>query len=145
MLIVYHFLYKIFFFFRINNEQIEKDIKGMDLALDSIKKEIYAPTTDKDLKHQMEEFIMKSQDKMEILKQQISELKSLRITMADFFCEDLTTFKVDECFEIFYKFCEQFTQALKENDKRQQLEIQASIRQKQKEEQLAQKALTGKK
>lgn len=109
--------------------------------MDIIQKQINLPTTEEDINLQMDEFLKNAERTIKNLNKQLEELKSLRITMADFFCEDVTTFKVDECFEIFYKFNEQFKQALKENEKRQQLERQAIMRQQQKEEQLAQKAL----
>lgn len=69
----------------------------------------------------------------------MKELESTRIQLAEFFCEDSNQFKIEECFKIFYHFCEKFKTAVKENEKRRVLEEQANIRRKQREEQLANK------
>ncbi|XP_065361814.1 FH2 domain-containing protein 1-like [Calliphora vicina] len=129
---------------KVNIDQIETDIKGLECALDVIQQQMKLSTTDEDIKQQMGEFLENAADKMEFLRKQFEELKSLRVTMAEYFCEDVATFKVEECFDIFHKFCLQFKKALKENERRQQLEIQAQKRQQQKEEQLAAKDGCGK-
>lgn len=67
------------------------------------------------------------------------ELEVLRSQLAEFFCEDPNSFKMEECFKIFYQFCEKFKQAVRENEKRRVLEEQAILRRKQREEQLASK------
>ena len=69
----------------------------------------------------------------------MKELDIVRIQLSEFFCEDSTTFKMEECFKIFQSFCEKFKQAVKENEKRRAQEEQASIRRKMREEQLAYK------
>lgn len=69
----------------------------------------------------------------------MKDLGILKEQLADFFCEDLATFKMEECFKVFYNFCEKFKQAVKENEKRKIQEEQAIIRRKQREEQLANK------
>lgn len=91
------------------------------------------PTTEEDIKQQMSEFLLLSKDKLLILKNHLEELQNLRIEMANFFCEDLATFKVNECFEIFHKFCEQFKQSVKDNERRQRLEKHEAVKQKPKE------------
>lgn len=67
------------------------------------------------------------------------ELDVLRTQLAEFFCEDAGSFKIEECFKVFYNFCEKFKQAVKENEKRRLQEEQAMVRRKQREEQLANK------
>lgn len=63
----------------------------------------------------------------------------MRKTLAEFFCEDPATFKIEECFKIFHGFCVKFKQAVAENERRRIQEEQASARRKQREEQLAAK------
>ena len=63
----------------------------------------------------------------------------MRIRLAEFFCEDPSQFKIEECFKIFYHFCEKLKSAIKDNEKRKMLEEQAVLRKRQREEQLAQK------
>lgn len=69
----------------------------------------------------------------------MKELESVRVQLAEFFCEDSNQFKIEECFKIFYHFCEKFKTAVKENEKRRIQEEQANLRRKQREEQLANK------
>lgn len=72
-----------------------------------------------------------------MLQDGMRELEVLRVQLSEFFCEDANSFKIEECFKIFYTFCEKFKQAVKENEKRRIQEEQAIIRRKQREEQLA--------
>lgn len=131
-------------FFRINIEQITKDIKDLDLPLQKLKAQIELPNTDEDIKQQMGEFLKSAESQIGHLKNGLNELESLRLALADFFCEDPPTFKLDECFKIFQTFCEQFKVAVKENERRKHSENRASLRQKQKEEEeLARKAKYG--
>ena len=71
------------------------------------------------------------------LKGDLKELENVRKSLADFFCEDSTTFKIEECFKIFHGFCVKFKQAVAENQCRRLQEQQANARRKQREEQLA--------
>lgn len=76
------------------------------------------------------------------LKQDLQELESVRRALADFYCEDPATFKIEECFKIFYGFCTKLKQAVAENERRRIQEEQAVARRKQREEQLAAKKRT---
>lgn len=61
----------------------------------------------------------------------------MRKTLADFFCEDINTFKLEECFRIVHSFCMKFRLAVAENERRKVQEEQALVRRKLREEQLA--------
>lgn len=61
----------------------------------------------------------------------------MRKTLADFFCEDVNTFKLEECFRIVHSFCLKFKLAVAENERRKVQEEQALARRRQREEQLA--------
>jgi inverted formin-2 len=74
-----------------------------------------------------------------MLQRGMKELESMRVQLSEFFCEDPSTFKIEECFKTFYQFCEKFKTAVKENEKRRVLEEQANVRRKQREEMLANK------
>ena len=45
------------------------------------------------------------------LEQDLTELENLRVELANYFCEDKTTFKLEECIKIFSTFCEKFQKA----------------------------------
>lgn len=79
-----------------------------------------------------------------VLQANMKEVEAMRLKLADFFCEDAAHFKLEECFKVFQSFCDKFKQAVKENERRQQLEEQATLRRKQREEQLARRARHGK-
>lgn len=72
-----------------------------------------------------------------MLQRGMKDVEDLRLQLAEFFCEDPSSFKLEECFKIFHNFCEKFKQACNENERRRQQEEQATIRRKQREEQLA--------
>lgn len=112
--------------------------------MQKIKKQIELPQTDEDIKEQMMEFIQSAESEISVLKSGMDAVESMRLKLADFFCEDPASFRLEECFKIFQTFCDKFKQAVKENERRQQLEEQASLRQKQREEQMARRAKYGK-
>lgn len=70
------------------------------------------------------------------LKRNMEDLEGVRRTLAEFFCEDINTFKIEECFKILHQFCLKFNQAIAENERRRIQEEQATARRKQREEQL---------
>uniref|UniRef100_A0A1A9WG34 FH2 domain-containing protein n=1 Tax=Glossina brevipalpis TaxID=37001 RepID=A0A1A9WG34_9MUSC len=92
-----------------------------------------------DIKEQMTEFLQSAERELSVLKSGMRDVEAMRLKLADFFCEDPATFKLEECLKIFHIFCDKFKQAIKENERRQQQEEQASLRRKQREEQLARK------
>ncbi|XP_021704346.1 serine/arginine repetitive matrix protein 2 isoform X3 [Aedes aegypti] len=118
-------------------EQISNEINAIDNRIKKIKKQIELPKTEQDIKYQMEEFITTAERDIMMLQRALKELEAMRLQLADFFCEDLGTFKMEECFKTFHNFCEKFGQAVKDNDKRRVQEEQALVRRKQREEQLA--------
>lgn len=73
------------------------------------------------------------------LQRDMQELERVRIRLAEFFCEDVNTFKLEECFRIFHSFCTKFKQAVVDNARRRIQEEQANARRKQREELLAAK------
>lgn len=42
----------------------------------------------------------------------LQELQSVSDSVAEYFCENPTTFKLEECFSIFNSFCERFMRAM---------------------------------
>ena len=73
------------------------------------------------------------------LQKDMDELESVRKSLAEFFCEDPATFKLEDCFKILHGFCVKFKQAVAENERRRIQEEQTYLRRKQREEQLAAK------
>ncbi|MEQ2179174.1 hypothetical protein GOODEAATRI_021890, partial [Goodea atripinnis] len=52
----------------------------------------------------------------------LKELQTLTDAVAEYFCEDPATFKLEECCSIFYSFCKRFEKAVKENREREAAE-----------------------
>lgn len=61
----------------------------------------------------------------------MKEVETLRLQLAEFFCEDPATFQLEECFKIFQNFCSKFRAAVNENERRRVMDEQKSIREKQ--------------
>lgn len=121
-------------------EQINNEINALDARINRIKRQIELPTTEADLKHQMADFLQMAEAKMLMLQRAVKEVETVRLQLADFFCEDPSSFKLEECFKVFQNFCEKFKQAVNENEKRRLQEEQATVRRKLREEQLAKRA-----
>ena len=73
------------------------------------------------------------------LQRNMEELETVRTQLSDFFCEDTTSFKLEECFRIFHGFYCKFKQAVTDNERRRIQEEQANARRRQREELLATK------
>ncbi|VEN43413.1 unnamed protein product [Callosobruchus maculatus] len=69
----------------------------------------------------------------------LRQLEHVRRELSDFFCEDINSFKLEECFRIFHGFYTKFKQAVCENERRRIQEEQANERRRQREELLATK------
>lgn len=153
--------------FRTTVEQINNEINALDIRIRKIKRQIEQPTTEDEIKEQMLEFLevshlayicsrfylqpytikrdlQNAEREVAALQANMKEVEVMRLKLADFFCEDAAHFKLEECFKVFQSFCDKFKQAVKENERRQQLEEQATLRRKQREEQLARRARQGK-
>lgn len=73
------------------------------------------------------------------LQRDMTNLEQQRKRLADFFCEDASSFKLEECFKVFHGFCTRFRQSIVENARRRIQEEQANARRKQREEMAAAK------
>uniref|UniRef100_A0A182VQZ9 FH2 domain-containing protein n=1 Tax=Anopheles minimus TaxID=112268 RepID=A0A182VQZ9_9DIPT len=117
-------------------EQISNEVNAIDNRIKKIKKQIELPKTEEDIKFQMEEFISAAEQDVVMLQRALKQLEAMRLQLAEFFCEDMGTFKMEECFKIFHNFSEKFQHAVKDNEKRRVQEEQATLRRKQREETL---------
>ncbi|KAK2586362.1 hypothetical protein KPH14_010652 [Odynerus spinipes] len=117
-------------------EQLNNEFNSLDTKIKKIKGQIQLPTTEHDIQEQMAQFLQMAEQEMAQLKRDIEELENVKRTLAEFFCEDVNTFKIEECFRIFHQFCQKFNQAVAENERRRIQEEQVLARRKQREEQL---------
>ena len=70
---------------------------------------------------------------LECLKNAMEDLSKLQVDLAEFFCEDSKSFKIEECFKAFHLFINNFKKALIDNDKRKEQEKSAEQRRQQRE------------
>ncbi|XP_070774203.1 FH2 domain containing 3 [Enoplosus armatus] len=71
---------------------------------------------------QMETFLMRAEAKLADVESSLQELKALSNAVAEYFCEDPATFKLEECCSIFHSFCKRFDTAVRENREREAAE-----------------------
>ena len=116
---------------------MQNEINALDTRIKKVRKQIDLPSTEKEIKQQMLEFLQMAEQEVTGLQRDMEELESVRRSLADFFCEDVGTFKLEECFRVFHGFCIKFKQAVSENERRRIQEEQANARRRQREEQLA--------
>ncbi|GAB1862380.1 FH2 domain-containing protein 1 [Camponotus japonicus] len=117
-------------------EQLNNEFNTLDTKIKKIKGQIQLSSTESDIQEQMAQFLQMAEQEMAQLKRDMEELEGVRRSLAEFFCEDTSAFKIEECFKIFHQFCQKFNQAIAENERRRIQEEQVLARRKQREEQL---------
>ncbi|KAJ8918956.1 hypothetical protein NQ315_016858 [Exocentrus adspersus] len=120
-------------------EQLHNEINALDVRIKKVKKQIDLPTTEPEIKDQMVDFLQMAEREVANLQRNLGELDHVRRELSDFFCEDVNSFKLEECFRIFHGFYCKFKQAVSENERRRIQEEQANERRRQREELLATK------
>ncbi|XP_032401662.1 FH2 domain-containing protein 1 [Xiphophorus hellerii] len=96
--------------------EIERQKKKVQVAkADTLKQE--------DLKEQMEGFLKKADVCLEEVETHFEELQAVSDSVAEYFCEDSKTFKLEECCSIFNSFCQRFIRAVQENKAREMAEM----------------------
>nr|XP_023020465.1 uncharacterized protein LOC111509028 [Leptinotarsa decemlineata] len=120
-------------------EQLHNEINALDVRIKKVRKQIELPTTELEIKTQMTDFLQMAAREVASLQRNLGELEHVRRELSDFFCEDINSFKLEECFRIFHGFYCKFKQAVSENERRRLQEEQANERRRQREELLATK------
>ncbi|KAH3835014.1 hypothetical protein DPMN_108352 [Dreissena polymorpha] len=112
-------------------DALAADIKALDEKVAKISQNV--EMVGKDFEKQMNEFLGIARKEMQELNEDLVDMEGLRIELADFFCEDEKTFKLEECFRIFQTFCERFSKAKQENAQRKDNEKKMETRRLQRE------------
>jgi hypothetical protein len=71
------------------------------------------------------------------------QVEIVREDLAQFFCEDLASFKLEDCFKILFTFTTKWKQAAQENAQRKKQEAEAESRKKAREETLKKRTQVG--
>ncbi|XP_047034886.1 inverted formin-2 isoform X2 [Helicoverpa zea] len=109
-------------------EQLHNEIKTLANRIQGLKKEILLPSTQQDIKEQMGDFLQVAEQEVSALNKDMEEVESIRKQLAEFFCEDTGSFKLEECFKMFVWFCSKFRSAVSDNERRRANEEQAAAR-----------------
>ncbi|XP_069129886.1 uncharacterized protein [Argopecten irradians] len=110
-------------------ETLGSDIANLAGRVKTLSKEL--ETVGPDFKAQMTGFLTEAEKDIVELQADMEDMENLRLELADFFCEDRNTFKLDECFKILHTFCERFKKSVTENSQRQKQEKKAEARRQQ--------------
>lgn len=108
-------------------EQLHNEINTLSQRITTLKKDIQN-TTQHDIREQMGDFLQVAEREVSALNKDMEEVESMRIQLAEFFCEDPVSFKLEECFKTFVTFCTKFRSAVTDNARRAAHEEQAAAR-----------------
>ncbi|XP_065114000.1 FH2 domain containing 3 [Paramisgurnus dabryanus] len=104
---------------RIQKQEVETDLQR---ELEKIRQAKTDASKQPDLQHQMEAFLRMADMRLADVEASLQELDALSKSVAEYFCEDPATFKLEECCSIFHSFCERFERATQENRDREAAE-----------------------
>ncbi|XP_026797516.3 FH2 domain containing 3 [Pangasianodon hypophthalmus] len=104
---------------RIQKQEVETDFKREMAKTKEAKAYV---SKQPDLQHQMEDFLQMATSQLADVEASLRELDSISHSVAEYFCEDPATFKLEECCKIFHSFCEKFEKAVLENTEREAVE-----------------------
>lgn len=114
-------------------EVLNGDMNKLDSQVKKITNQMKNTNTESDVVSQMEEFLPYASKELECLKNAMEDLSKLQGELAEFFCEDPKSFRIEECFKAFQQFINNFKKALMDNDKRKEQEKTAEQRRQQRE------------
>ncbi|XP_051540224.1 FH2 domain-containing protein 1-like [Myxocyprinus asiaticus] len=104
---------------RIQKQEVEVDFQR---EFDKIREAKMDVSKQPDLQHQMEAFLLMADIRLADVEASLRELDIIGNSVAEYFCEDPATFKLEECCSIFHSFCERFERAIQENREREAAE-----------------------
>ncbi|TRY99253.1 hypothetical protein DNTS_022815, partial [Danionella cerebrum] len=101
---------------RIQKQEVEIDFQREFAKIGEAKVDV---SKQPDLHHQMEAFLRMADVRLTDVEISLQELNSISTSVAEYFCEDPATFRLEECCSIFHSFCERFERATRENHERE--------------------------
>ncbi|KAI7793010.1 FH2 domain containing 3 [Triplophysa rosa] len=104
---------------RIQKQEVEMDFQK---ELEKIRQAKTDASKQPDLQHQMEAFLRMADMRLADVEASLQELDTISKSVAEYFCEDPSTFKLEECCSIFHSFCERFERATQDNREREAAE-----------------------
>merc|ERR550534_1063243 len=114
-------------------DTLNSDIAKLASQITKVSSQVNAPNTEPEVKDQLSEFLPYASRELDSFKAAMEALIKLQADLAEFFCEDSKTFRIEECFKAFHQFCSNFKTAVTENEKRREQERMAEQRRVQRE------------
>ncbi|XP_071088604.1 FH2 domain-containing protein 1-like [Haliotis cracherodii] len=112
-------------------DSLMSDINGITNKVKDISDQI--SKTGDDFKSQMASFLMEANEEVLELQEDLKDIDALRLELADFFCEDAGSFKLEDSFKTLQIFRDRFKKAIEENKSRRIQEEKAEARRRLKE------------
>jgi len=118
---------------RTSIEALNGDINKLDGQIRKISSQMKSSNTEPDVASQMGEFLPYASKELECLKNAMEDLTKIQAELAEFFCEDPKSFRLEECYKAFLQFNNNFKKAVVDNEKRREQEKTAEQRRLQRE------------
>ncbi|CAG2106665.1 unnamed protein product [Medioppia subpectinata] len=114
---------------KISVENLRLDVNSLSNKIRSLKEQIKKQKKDSSLHKEMDSFLTSSEREVKKLSVGVeTQLNEIRVEMAEFLCEELDRFKLEECFRVFSAFCQRFKLAIDENERRRENELKLEAR-----------------
>ncbi|CAG5127924.1 unnamed protein product, partial [Candidula unifasciata] len=111
---------------QVSVESLTTDINNIAGKVRAITEQIVCAGAD--FQQQMAFFLKEANFEVVELEQDLKDIEKIRVELATFFCEDVKSFKLEECFKIMQTFCERLQKATEENIQRRIQEARAEKR-----------------
>ncbi|XP_067221465.1 FH2 domain-containing protein 1 [Chanodichthys erythropterus] len=112
---------------RIHKQEIESDFQK-EVSKVQVSKQ--NASKHPDLEEQMRDFLLNAETRLKETEEAFKTLSAVSDSVAEYFCEDPTQFKLEDCCSIFYSFCEKFKRAVQENLERDMVEVRRRQRER---------------
>ncbi|XP_070987897.1 inverted formin-2-like isoform X2 [Oncorhynchus clarkii lewisi] len=110
---------------RIHKEDIESEFQREVKKVKEAKEEVQKQ---EELRAQMENFLKEAECRLAETELSLQSLGSVSDSVAEYFCEDPSKFRLEECCSIFSSFCAKFLRAIQENRDREVAEVKRRTR-----------------
>uniref|UniRef100_A0A8C7G286 FH2 domain containing 4 n=1 Tax=Oncorhynchus kisutch TaxID=8019 RepID=A0A8C7G286_ONCKI len=110
---------------RIHKEDIESEFQREVKKVKEAKEEVQKQ---EELRAQMENFLKEAECRLAETELSLQSLGSVSDSVAEYFCEDPSKFRLEECCSTFSSFCAKFLRAIQENRDREVAEVKRRTR-----------------
>ncbi|KAK2880876.1 hypothetical protein Q8A67_018144 [Cirrhinus molitorella] len=105
---------------RVHKQEIESDFQKEVCRVQVAKQNA---SKQPDLEEQMRDFLQNADTRLKETEEAFKHLSAVSDLVAEYFCEDPTQFKLEECCSIFQSFCDKFKRAVQDNLEREMVEV----------------------